>query len=116
VVDSHPGCRGGAEHGDRLTFGGGVEVAALSERGADGVGQVEAACLHRERVGVDLGDVRAAVGVDVVDGAGFLDGGDRADPGDHPWCGGGELGGFAGQGLSVDDGEQVGAQRIDLAQ
>ena len=35
AVDAHPPGGGGAEHGDRLAGGGGVQVAALGDRGAD---------------------------------------------------------------------------------
>ena len=37
AVDAHPAGGGGAEHGDRLAGGGGVQEAALGDRGADGV-------------------------------------------------------------------------------
>ena len=38
---------------DRLAGGGGVEVAALGDGGADGGGQAEAGGVDGERVGVD---------------------------------------------------------------
>ena len=61
-VDAHQlgGLR--AEHGDRLFGGGGVEVAALGDRGARHGGQAQAGGVHAEPVGVDRGDQRAAVG------------------------------------------------------
>ena len=79
-------------------------------------GQVQAGGLHGQGVGVDRRDQRAAVGVDVADGAGVVHGGDRADAGDHAGCGERELGGVAAEGLPVGDGEQVGAQLVDLGQ
>ena len=54
---------GGAEHGDGLLGGRGVEVAALGDGGADGVEQAEAGGVDGEGVGVDGGDERAAVDV-----------------------------------------------------
>ena len=55
-VDAHQlgGCR--AEHGDRLAGGGGVEEAALGDRGAGHSGQAQAGGVHAEPVGVDGGN------------------------------------------------------------
>jgi hypothetical protein len=113
-VDAQPLRRRGAEHRDRLLGGGSIQVGAQGDRGADGLRQVQAGSLHRQGVGVDGGDQRAAVGVDVADGTSALHLGDTGQPGDHSRRGVGQLGGAAGEVLAVGDREQVGAQPCDL--
>jgi len=54
-VDAQPLGRGGPEHRDRRAGGGGVEVAALRQRGARHGGQAQAGGGDRQRVGVDGG-------------------------------------------------------------
>ena len=83
----------GAEHRDRLAGGGGVEVAALGDAGAGRGGQAQAGGGDGQRVGVDRGDQRAAVGVGAADRAGVLDGGDAGQLADHARRGVGQLGG-----------------------
>ena len=68
------------------------------------------------RVGVDGGDERAAVDVRAADRPRELDRAHAADAGDHAGSGGGQLGGLAGQRLPVGDGQQVGAEPVDLGQ
>ena len=123
--DPHPGpdpvdaqqLRGeGAEHRDGLAGGGGVQEPALREAGARDRGQVQGGGFHAEGVGFDRGDERGLVGVDVADGAGVLHRGDPGQPGDHAGRRRGQLGGGAGEGLPVGDGQQVGAQLGDLGQ
>src|SRR5207249_1124739 len=63
TVDSEPLCCGVAENSVRLLGGGGVEVAAGGDRGADRLGKVEAGGLDREGVGIDGRDEWAAVDV-----------------------------------------------------
>src|SRR5262245_7004257 len=110
--------RGGqrAEHSDGLGGGCRVQVPAVGEAGAHRAGQPGACSLDRQRVGVDRGDQRAAVGVGVVDGAGVGDLGDGADPADQPRGGRGQIGGLPENGMPVGDGEQVGAQPVDLGE
>jgi hypothetical protein len=109
AVDAQPRGGGGAEHRDRLAEGGGVEVGALGERGADRGGQPEAGRIDGQGVGVDGGDERAAVGAGARDGADVLHGVDAGQPGDHAGGGGVQFGGAAGDGLPVLHGQQVGA-------
>ena len=78
-------------------------------------GQAEAGRLDAEGVGVDRRDQRAAVGVS-AGGAGVLHLRDRADAADHAGRRLGQLGGLAEEGLAVGDGQQVGAQAVDLGQ
>src|SRR5215469_5342846 len=105
----------GAEHGDWFVGGGGVEVVAPGDAGADGSGQAEAGCLDGQAVGVDGGDQRAAVDRG-IDRPAVLDGGDRVHPGDHGRGGFGQFGGAAEHVLPVGDGEQVGAEPADLGE
>src|SRR6516165_5720099 len=116
AVDAEAGGGGRAEHGDGLGGGGRVEVAAVGEAGAHREGEPGAGRLDRQRVGIDRGDQRAAVGVGAVDDAGVGDLCDRPDPADHPRSGRGQFGGLPEDGLPVGDGEQVGAQPVDLGQ
>src|SRR5258708_30562045 len=83
-VDAQPLGRGGPEHRDRRAGGGGVEVAALRQRGARHGGQAQAGGGDRQRVGVDGGDQRAAVGVDVADPPGGPPRGDTGPLGGTP--------------------------------
>ena len=62
------------------------------------------------------GDVRGAVGVGAADRPGALHLLHAADPADHGRRRGGQLGGAAGEALAVADGEQVGAELVDLVE
>src|SRR5208282_3732243 len=115
-VDAQQLGGGGAEHGDGLAFGGGVQEPALREAGAGRGGQAQGGGVHAEGAGLDRGDERGLVNVDAADGAGVLHGGDAGQPGDHARRRGRQLGGGAGEGLPVGDGQQVGAQCLDLGQ
>jgi hypothetical protein len=115
-VDTHQPGGGGAEHRDRLAGGGGIEEPALGEAGAGHGGQAEGSGVHAEAVRLDRRDVGGLVDADAADGAGVLHGGDSGQPGDHARRRYGQLGGSAGEGLPVGDGEQVGAQAADLGQ
>ena len=115
MVDAEQLCGLRAEDADRLGRGRGVQVAAPGDGRADGREQVQGRRLNLERVGVDGRDQRAAVDV----GAGRArvgDLGDRADPADHPGGGQRQLGGAAEQRLPGGDGEQVGAELVDLGE
>ena len=98
------------------TATGSRAVAALRYRPwarlvpADG-GQAQGGGVHAEGVGLDRGDERGLVDVDAGDGAGVLHRGDAGQPGDHARRGRRQLGGGAGEGLPVGDGQQVGAER-----
>ena len=79
-------------------------------------GRPRVAASTLRRVGFDRGDERGLVDVDAADGAGVLHRGDAGQPGDHARRRLRQLGGAAGEGLPVGDGQQVGAQRLDLGQ
>ncbi len=115
AVDPEPLGRGGAEHRDRLLRGGGVQIAAGRDRGADRRRQAQAGGLDGDGVRVHGRDEGAAVDVG-AGGARFLHLRHRADAGDHPGRGERQLGRLAEQGLAVGDGEQVGAELVDLAE
>ena len=116
AVDAEPLGGDGAEHGDGFLGGGGVEVVALGDGGGDDREEVEAGGLDGQGVGVDRGDVGAAVGVGAADRPGALHLLHTADTADHGRRRGGQLGGAAGEALAVADGEQVGAELVDLGQ
>src|SRR6185312_9562200 len=115
-VDAQELGGGGAEDGGGLAGGGGVEVAALRDAGAGHGGQAEGGGVDAQAAGLDGGDERGLVDVHAGDGGGGLHRGDAGQAGDHAGCGLGELGRSPGQGLAVGDGEQVGAQGLDLGQ
>ena len=69
-----------------------------------------------QAVGVDRGDVGGAVGVGAADRPGALHLLHTADTADHARRRGGQFGGAAGEALAVADGEQVGAELVDLGQ
>ena len=115
AVDAEPLGGGGAEHRDRLSLGRRVEVGAAGDRGADHWQERERSRLHGQRSCLCGGDERAAVDRGArAARVGNL--GDRADASDHPRCGDRELCGVAGEGLAGCDGEQVGAEPIDLGE
>src|SRR5258708_24965429 len=60
AVDPQPLGGHRAEYGDGFVRGGGVEVAALGDAGADGSRQPETGRLDRQAIGVDGGGERAA--------------------------------------------------------
>src|SRR4029077_3318715 len=107
---------GGAEHGDRFFFGGGVEEHPVGQRGAHRRRQAQAGGVHGEGVGVNGGDVGGAEGVLVADRADVLHVGHAVHQADHAGGGLGQLGGAAGQRLPVLHREQFGAQCGDLCQ
>jgi hypothetical protein len=115
AVDPEPLRGGGAEHRDRQPGRGRVEVAALRDGRPDRGKETEAGGLDAEAVGVDGGDVRAPVDLR-VGRARPLDLRDRPDAGDHPRCRKRQLGRAPGERRSVGDGEQVGAEPVDLGQ
>ena len=65
---------------------------------------------------VGWGDVRVAVGVDATDRPGGLHLLNTADTADHGRRGSRQLDGVAGEALPVADGEQVGAELVDLVE
>ncbi len=93
-----------------------VEVVALGDCGGDDGKKAETGGLDGEAVGVDRGDVRGAEGVGAVDRPGALRLLHTADTADHARRGGWQLGGAAAEALAVADGEQVGAELVDLGQ
>jgi len=56
------------------------------------------------------------VDVNAADPAGVLHASDAGQPGDHARCRCRQLGGLAGEGLPVGNGQQVGAKLLDLGQ
>jgi len=94
--------------------GGGVEVVAFGDTSGDHGEEVKRCGLDGESVRVADGDVRVAVGVGAVDRPSGLCLLDTTDPADHGRRRGGELCGAAGEVLAVTDGEQVGAELVDL--
>jgi hypothetical protein len=116
VVDAEALGGGSAEHADRLGRGRGVEEAAVGDRGADRTGKVEAGGVDAERVGVDRGDQRAAVGVGTPDRAGVGDVVDGADAADHAGRVERERDRLAAEVLTGADGEEVGAELVDLVE
>src|SRR5258708_1669195 len=85
AVDPQPLGGHRAEYGDGFVRGGGVEVAALGDAGADGSRQPETGRLDRQAIGVDGGDDRAAVDR-YLDRPGVLYGGGPPRPAAHSWC------------------------------
>ena len=116
AVDAEQLGGGGAEHGDGFLGGGRVEVVALGDGGGEDREEVERCGLDGQAVGVDRGDVGGAVGVGAADRPGALHLLHTADAADHGRRRGRQLGGAAGEALAVADGEQVGAELVDLGQ
>src|SRR5580658_1960680 len=115
VYAKQPRCDG-AEHGGRLAGGGGVQEPALREAGAGHRGQVQGGGVNAEGVGFDRRDERGLVDINAADGAGALYLSDPGQPGDHAQRRLRQFGDTAGEGLPVGDGQQVGAQGLDLGQ
>ena len=115
AVDAEPLRGSGAEHRDRLSLGRRVEVGAAGDRGADGGQERERRRLHAQRSCLCGGDERAAVdrGARAARVGDLRDG---ADASDHPRRCDRELCGVAGEGLAGGDGEQVGAEPVDLGE
>src|SRR5437764_9877186 len=107
---------GDADYGDGFLRGGRVEVVALSDGRGEDREEVEGCGLDGEAVGVDRGDVGGAVGVGAADSPDALHVLHTADPADHGRRAGGQFGGAAGEALPIADGEQVGAELVDLGQ
>jgi hypothetical protein len=107
---------GGAEYGDGFLGGGRVEVVALGDAGGDHREEAEGCGLDGQGVGVTGGDVGVAVGVGAADRPGGLHLLDTADAADHGRRRGRQLRGAAGDALPVADGEQVGAELVDLVE
>ena len=88
----------------------------MAQAAVQGAKQRRVAGPHRQRAGLERGDLVGAVDVD----AGKLRGrGDLADPVDlaeHAGGAGGQLGLLALDGAAVGHREQVGAQPVDLGQ
>jgi hypothetical protein len=113
LVDAEQLGGGGAEHGDRFAFGGGVEEFALRHAGPGGGGKPQGRGVDGQRVGVYRRDQRRAVDVR-VGCPGGLHLVHAGQPGDHRGGGDRQFGGGAGDALPGLHGEQVGAQRGDF--
>ena len=106
----------GADDGDGFLGGGRVEVVTLGDGGGEDREEVDGCGLDGQAVGLSRGDVGGAVSVGAADRAGTLHLLHTADAADHGRRGGGQLHGATGQALAVADGEQIGAELVDLRQ
>lgn len=103
-----------AEHGDRLLGGRSVEIAAMSNRVSRRCEQTKARGLYGKGVGVDGWDQRTSEDRGVAHVLRVLDGSHAADAPDHRRSLFGKLSRLSEYGLSIRDGQHVGAQLVDL--
>ena len=114
AVDAQPFGGGRAEHRDRLAGGALVEPGAACDAGVEDGQQVQAGGLHLEAAGVAHRDHRVAVDVLVLDQSGVCHPLDVVQERDPRRRFERQLRVLSGEALSGLDGQQVGAEPVDL--